>query len=294
MKLRWTIVLPITALLFGCALLGAPEAERTPEPTEVPATPVVTAVPEETPVAVAIETATPAAAPTVPPPPTPEPTPTPEPPLYGITIAIDPGHQAKPDYGMIPLGPDSTEQTYACTAGTRGIASNVYEYQVNLDVAQKLKALLEANGATAILTRTTNDVNLSQSARAAIINESEADLAILLHCNGTDDTSERGAFMMVPEHDCTEHFSENTEAADTILASYCAATGIAVHKLPGITYRRDQACFNWCTRPVICIEMGYLSNETEDLLLTNAAFQDKMAFGISEGILTYFNSGATE
>lgn len=291
MKHRWTAVLLITALLLGCAGLNAPEIEQTAEPTSEP---VVDSVPVETPISMTVAAATPTAPPTLPPPPTPTPSPTPQPPLYGLTIGLDPGHQARPNYAKEPVGPDAEEEVSKCTAGTRGIASNVYEYQVNLDVARKLKALLEENGATVVLTREDSDVNLSGSERAAIMNEHEVDLALVLHCNGTDDTSVRGAFMMVPEYDCTDSFSENVRAANAILAAYCAATGLDIHKRPGITYRHDQSCFNWCKRPIICIEMGYMSNETEDLLLTNAAFQDKMAFGIFEGILTHFNSGATE
>ena len=226
--------------------------------------------------------------------PTPTPTPTPQPPLYGITIGIDPGHQTRPDYATEPIGPDTEEQTEKCTAGTRGIASNVYEYEVNLSVAKKLVPLLEAKGATVVLTRTENDVNLSERERAGIINAYAVDLAILLHCNGTDDTSVRGAFVLVPSRERTATFSENVRAAKEIVSAYCERTGIAQRSHNGVAYRDDLTCFNWCERPVVCLEMGHLSNETEDLLLTNDAFQDKMAVGILEGILAYFNSAAAE
>ena len=158
----------------------------------------------------------------------------------------------------------------------------------------KLKALLEADGATVVLTRTANDVNLSNRDRAQIMNENEVDLAIRLHCNGTDDTSIRGAFMLVPTRERTAYFSENVRAAQSVIDAYCAATGLGVRMRGGITYRDDQTGFNWCTRPIICIEMGHMSNETEDLLLTNAAFQDKMAFGIYQGILGYFHPETTD
>ena len=294
MRHRLTAVLLVSALLFGCVGFRASETGQTPEPTVPEDTPIAESVPVITPLDVTVNAATPAAPPTIPPTPSPSPTPTPLPPLYGKTIGLDPGHQARPNHAKEPVAPDSSEEASKCTAGTCGIASNVYEYQVNLDVAKKLAALLEANGATVILTRTESDVNLSNRDRAALMNEHEVDLAICLHCNGTDNTNVRGAFMLVPAQDCTNSFSENVRAASAIIDSYCAATGIGVRKHSGITYRRDQTVFNWCNRPIVCIEMGHMSNETEDLLLTNAAFQDKMAFGISEGILTYFNSEATE
>ena len=283
----------IAALLFGCAGFGAPKIEATPQPTVPEGTPVADSVPVVTPQSVTLEQ--PKATPlTPPPPPTPTPTPTPQPPLTGITIGLDPGHQARANNATEPIGPDRSEEKSKCSGGTRGIASNVYEYQVNLDVAKKLKALLEQAGATVVMTRTENDVNLSNRERAEFMNEHEVDLAVRLHCNGTDDTTVRGAFMLVPAKDCTETFSENVRAATAIIESYCAVTGIGMRKHGGITYRTDQTGFNWCKRPIVCIEMGHMSNETEDLLLTNAAFQDKMALGIFEGILTYFSSEATE
>ena len=41
-----------------------------------------------------------------------------------------------------------------------------------------------------------------------------------------------------------------------------------------MTYRSDQTGFNWCTRPIINIEMGHLSNPDDDKLLSDEAFQN--------------------
>ena len=71
-------------------------------------------------------------------------------------------------------------------------------------------------------------------------------------------------------------------------------TGLSMRKNKGISYSSTQTGFNWCTRPIVCIEMGHMSNATEDLLLTNDAFQDKMALGVFEGILAYFRPEASE
>lgn len=290
---RLILVLLLSALLLGCAGFLAPEIEPTPAPTEPVSTPVEESVAFSTPIDETV--AAPTDVPLTPPPlPTPTPTPTPQPPLYGIVIGIDPGHQARPNFATEPIAPQSETQQVKCSAGTVGIASGVAEYEVNLRVALKLAALLEAQGATVVLTRTSNDVNLSERERAEIMNENEVDLAIRLHCNGADDTRIRGAFMLVPARECTATFSENVRAAQAIIESYCAATDLPLRKNNGITYRDDQTGFNWCTRPVICIEMGYLSNESEDLLLTNDAFQDKMALGIYLGILGYFQPERTE
>ena len=273
-------------LLCACAQQPEPVAPTpdtpTPEPTLAPAE-------EET---IVIPTPIPEVVYDVPLPTedTEEPaTPEPLPPLTGLIIGIDPGHQQYADHGEEWVSPDEEETRERCSAGTRGITSNVYEYQVNLDVALKLKALLEAQGAKVILTRNKNDVQISNRERAEVFNRGEVDFAIVLHCNGTDDPAVHGAFAMVPTKQHTAYFSENVRAASAIIERYCISTGLDVRKGNGIAYRDDQTCLNWCERPIICMEMGYLSNEKEDMLLTNAAFQDKMAFGILDGILGYFS-----
>ena len=292
--LRLFLICGLLCLLCACSVFPEQVIE-TPAPTEA-ITPVPTTAPPEE---VLVEV------PTLPVPevlevPTAEPesqshvTPEPLPPLAGRVIGIDPGHQKKADHDPEPIAPDSDKTKSKCSSGTRGVVSNIYEYEVNLIVAQKLKPLLETQGAKVVMTRTENDVNISNRQRAEFMNEHEVDLAIRLHCNGTDDPTVRGAFMLVPNKECTSFFSENVQAASTIIEHYCAVTGLSMRKNKGISYSSEQTGFNWCNRPIICIEMGHLSNETEDLLLTNDAFQDKMAVGIFEGILAYFHPEASE
>jgi N-acetylmuramoyl-L-alanine amidase len=289
-KLR-VIILMLSMLALAC---------ETPQAAEVPVTSAPTDAPKEEIIMIteAESAPTPSELPTLPPTPeptsvptaTPEPTPEPTPPpLEGVRIGIDPGHQLRPNYDPEPNAPDSEETKAKCSSGTRGIATGVYEYEVNLSVSLKLKALLEEAGAEVFLTRTTNNVNLSNRERAEFFNSMEVDLAIRIHCNGTDDTKIRGAFMLLPSRERTSFYNENVRAATAIIEQYCQETGLSPRKNNGITYSSSQTGFNWCTRPIVCIEMGHLSNETEDLLLTNDSFQDKMAVGIYRGILAYFD-----
>lgn len=284
----WVWALVFLLLLCACAQQPEPVAETPlPEPTLAPAEEETIVIPTPVPqVAFNVPAQTEDPSGSV--------TPEPLPPLAGRVIGIDPGHQQTADTDGEQNAPDSSELSEKCSAGTRGISSNVYEYQVNLSIALKLKALLEAKGAKVILTRASNDVNISGRQRAELFNRAEVSLAICLHCNGTDDPSVRGAFMMVPTKERTDSFAENVQAATAIIGRYCAATGLSMRKNKGITYRSDQTCFNWCRRPIVCIEMGHLSNEKEDMLLTNTSFQDKMAFGILDGILAYFNPESNE
>lgn len=204
--------------------------------------------------------------------------------LHGLIIGIDPGHQAHSNSELEPVAPGSSEQKKKVSSGTSGTISGVREHEVNLAVGLLLRDLLEAEGATVIMTRETADVDISNAERAQIFNAYQVDLGLRIHCNGSEDESVQGAFMLVP----TENpFQEDCiRAAETILSAYGAVTGINIDR--GLTFRSDQTGFNWCERPVVNIEMGHMTNPEEDRKLTEPDFQVKMAEGLYQGILAFF------
>ena len=208
--------------------------------------------------------------------------------LEGITIGIDPGHQSHANHDTEPQSPGSSVMKAKCSSGTEGLTTWTPEYEVNLKVSLKLASLLEKQGATVIMTRTENDVDVSNIERASIMNDNNVCLAVRIHCNGGYNTAVKGAFMLVPEKGCTDYYDENVRAARAIIDEYCLETGIQKIKDNGLTYRDDQTGFNWCTRPIVCIEMGHLSNAQEELLLIDDAFQDKMARGLYKGLVKFF------
>jgi len=247
-------------------------------------TPAQTVMPALTP------TLAPTLTPTPEPTPTPTPTPTPEPakPLTGWVIGVDPGHQAHSNSEQEPVAPGSSETKKKVSSGTYGRFSGVREYVVNLDVALLLRDLLEEAGATVVMTRETSDVDISNVERAQLFNEKEVDIGVRIHCNGSEDTSVHGAFMLVPTKN---PYKEDCElAARLVLDAYGEETGISISK--GLTYRSDQTGFNWCERAVINIEMGHMTNEEEDYKLVDPDFQKKMARGIFNGLLDYAQAKA--
>lgn len=216
---------------------------------------------------------------------TPEPTQTPAPKklLSGYIIGIDPGHQRHGNHDKEPQAPGSDMMKAKVSSGTEGIYTHVPEYQVNLDVGLLLRDMLEDAGATVVMTRTTNDVDITNIERAQLFNRKKTDYAIRLHCNGSDNHDKHGAFMLIPTKN--PYLSECKRAAQLLIDAYCEATGA---KNLGLTYRSDQTGFNWCERMIINIEMGHLSNRDEDILLTSRDYQEKMAEGLFDGIVRYF------
>lgn len=290
-------LLVIAALLIVCALgcvgQGAAQPAATPVPTAAPVVveAVMTAQPTAASTPIPTPTEVPTPAPTDTPEPTPEPTPTPTPkPLEGIVIGLDPGHQRVYDPKPEPVAPGSSKTKQKVAGGCRGVKSGVYEYEVVLNVGLYLRDLLEEQGATVVMTHDTLDVNISNIERAQVFNDNNVDLGIRLHCNKADDRKTRGAFMIVPKESRTSFYEFNVRAAKTILAAYLEATGLPMRYQDGMTYRADQTGFNWCTRPIINIEMGHLSCPEEDALLSTEEFQQIMAQGLCNGIVEFFTN----
>ncbi len=226
----------------------------------------------------------PVSTPTPTPEPTEEPTPTPQPKtLEGIVIGIDPGHQAKANSAQEPVAPGSDETKDMVSTGAAGVETGTAEHVINLAVAMELKDLLESAGAYVIMTRQSADVDISNIARAQAFNEAGVILGIRLHCNGEDDKELTGAFMLAPEENPYEEIC--LAAAEEILAVYCEETGL---ENKGVSVRDDQTGFNWCTRPVINLEMGHLSNAEEEKKLVDPDFQEVMARGIFDGVQKFF------
>lgn len=283
----------IAMLLAGAILLACvpqeealPTAAPTPEIGEAPEVAVVVTA-TETPAQIATVPPTPSPSPTPEPtePPTPSPTPKP---LEGIVIGIDPGHQRVYNPHPEPVAPGSSQTKQKVAGGCRGVKSGVYEYEVVLNVGLYLKALLEEQGATVVITHDTLDVDISNIERAQFFNDNNVDLGIRLHCNKSGDKKVKGAFMLIPTENRTDFYTFNRRAAEIVLEEYLRETGLSIRYKTGITERGDQTGFNWCKRPIINIEMGHLSNPDDDALLSDDAFQQRMAQGLCNGIVRFF------
>jgi N-acetylmuramoyl-L-alanine amidase len=211
-------------------------------------------------------------------------------PLSGRTIGLDPGHQAHADEALEPVSPGSKVMKAKTSSGTQGRYTRIPEYVVNLQAALKLKAKLEALGAKVVMTRETNDVDISNIARAQIMNKAGVDCWLRIHANGNADTSVNGMFMLVPAKGCLDTsdsgvYGASVSLGKTLLRDAAASSGA---KGLGLEPRSDQTGFNWSALPVCNIEMGYMTNKTEDYALTSGAYQDKIASGLAQGFVDYF------
>ncbi len=205
----------------------------------------------------------------------------------GYVICIDAGHQGRADMDKEPVGPGATTTKAKVDGGTCGIKTGLTEYNLNLSIALKLQKKLEDSGYTVIMTRTSNDVNLSNSERALMANEAQADAFIRIHADGCDIKSVNGATALcqTEENQYTQHYEESRLLADSIVNGVSDATGC---KNRGVTETDTMTGINWSQVPTAVIEVGYLSNPEEEALLNTDEYQSLIAKGIADGVEKYF------
>ncbi len=205
-----------------------------------------------------------------------------------VAVVIDPGHQLSADTTREANGPGSSTMKAKVTGGTTGVASGVPEYQLNLDISLLLEKELESRGYTVYLTRSTNDVNISNRERAEYAASVGGTIFIRIHANGSDDSSVNGALTLCPssENEYVAYLAEDSMAlSESILTAYCSATGLVSQ---GCQTSDTMTGINWSTIPVVILEMGYMTNEEEDLKMQDSTFRARMVQGIANGIDDYF------
>lgn len=203
-------------------------------------------------------------------------------------VAIDAGHQTRANNEKEPNAPGSSIMKAKVTGGAQGCVTRQTEYELNLAVAKKLKKELEARGYEVIMIRESNDVNISNVKRAEIANDAGADAFIRIHANSYDNSSLTGAMTICQTSGnpyCKSTYKESKALSVSVLDHIVSRTGCRRERV----WETDTMTgINWCKVPVTIVEMGYLSNPTEDRKLATDDYRNKMALGIADGIDEFF------
>lgn len=208
----------------------------------------------------------------------------------GKIVALDPGHQSS-EIDMSaqePVGPGATETKMKATTGTSGRYSGVPEYELVLEVGLALRDELENRGYEVVMTREDNMTAISNKERAELAANAGADVLVRLHADGNDDSSVHGAMTMVPSSNnayVADLHDDSYALGGAIINAYCDKTGM---KNNGVVLTDTMSGINWSTIPVTILEMGYMTNESDDMNMQDEAFRANMILGIADGIDDYF------
>ncbi len=217
-------------------------------------------------------------------------------------IVIDPGHGGH-DTGTI--GPTGLE-----------------EKTVVLDVALKLRKLLEQNtGCEVVMTRS-GDTFVPLEERTAIANEKSADLFISIHANASQDNSARGIetyylnFTSSPEalevaarenassqeavHQLqdlikkiamTEKIEESEDFARQVQREvYTRVTKVSGAQADRGIKKAPFVVLIGANMPSVLAEISFLTNPRDERLLRRSDYREKIAYALFEGIQGYLKT----
>lgn len=177
--------------------------------------------------------------------------------LKNKTIVIDPGHGGE-DGG---------------TVGRNG----TLEKRLTLQTATYLSEKLKSAGANVIVTRD-SDLFLSLTSRVETGYDKNADAFISLHYDSSKDHSVRGL---------TTYFYHSWQK-ELAVELHAAAVDQTMQEDRGVRFG-DYYVIRENNKKAVLIELGYLSNPTEELLVRSDEYQKSAATGIYEGLERYFN-----
>ena len=207
--------------------------------------------------------------------------------VWTPVVVLDPGHSAIVAGGYEALGPGSSQLKSKDTQGTQGVATGVEEYKLTLNIGLQLRTLLQKRGFKVVMTRTNSKVALSCIDRAKIANKAHADAYVRIHANGSDSSSANGAMTICTTRNSpyiSSMYKKNKSLSNAVLNAYVSATGC---RKEYIWETDSMTGNNWSKVPTTLIEMGYMSNPSEDRRMQQTSYQKKMVRGIANGIEDY-------
>ena len=203
------------------------------------------------------------------------------------TVVLDPGHG----------GPDQGAHAQ----------NGLSEKSLTLDLARRVRALLEQKGYNVVLTRN-DDRETPLDSRSALARTRKADLFVSMHFNSaTPSTEPRGAetFCLTPtgtQSTSTKSatlsaadfvtFSGNRFDNDNVVLAHCIQQSLvgrtgAVER--GVKRARFEVLKD-LTCPGVLVECGFLSNAADTRLIGQSSYREKLAAAILVGIETYKNA----
>jgi N-acetylmuramoyl-L-alanine amidase len=169
-----------------------------------------------------------------------------------ITVVIDAGHGGY-DRGGIP-------------------GQRVSEKEMTLDVARRLKNVLEASGYRVVMTRN-SDVFVPLGTRCAIANSYRNAIFVSVHFNSA---TRRGASGIE-----TYFYSRDSLSLASAIHHY--VSGGAPSENRGVR-RRGYYVLRRTNMPAVLVECGFLTNPTEAAYAQNASYRQKLAEAIASGV----------
>jgi N-acetylmuramoyl-L-alanine amidase len=215
-------------------------------------------------------------------------------PLAGIVIAIDPGHNG----GNASHAATVRKKVFvgngwkACNTTGTSTRSGLSEHRFTFSVANRVKARLEALGATVYLTRKTDKgVGPCVNVRGKFGRKVHARLLVSIHADGSG-ASHRGFVVIKPGR--VPRYTDDIVVSSATLATAMRG-GLLDAGMPianyyatnGIKRRTDLGTLNMSDVPAVMVELGNMKNAGDARRMTTASGQARYASGLVAGIRAF-------
>ena len=205
--------------------------------------------------------------------------------LKGVTVCIDPGHQRQTQVETVKRAPNMSERVTTRVGSASGMATGRKESIVTLEVGVLLRDLLLAEGATVVMTRDTQKTFVGMLERADIPNNAGADFVLRLHCNSGNQWA-KGIQVYYPSDSSYAREVADMDTYRTMGNTLLSAIKTATGQTRGdCTLNNSYVGNNWSKMPSFLVEMGYMTSQEEDYLLSTPVYQQWLAQGMVEGVV---------
>lgn len=170
----------------------------------------------------------------------------------------------------------------------------ISEADINIEIALKLQKLLEASGATVILTRSDENAIYSENAksirekkisdtknRVKLANSSNADIFVSIHLNKINECQYCG---------WQTFYKNGNDNGKKLATAIQNNLNLAIQKENERVPLKINNVYiiKHIEIPTVIVECGFLSNEKEKKQLQEEEYQNKLTWGIYNGIMDYF------
>lgn len=150
------------------------------------------------------------------------------------------------------------------------------EKNINLDIAKRVKAKLETYNLNVIMTRD-NDTYVSLEDRVIIANKAKADYFISIHCNSALNYNVYGSSVYIVRKGTI------AETLGGHILGELVKRGQVNRGINEATYH----VLVKTTMPAVLVETDFISNEIIEKEMNKEEWREKIADGISEGIIKF-------
>lgn len=208
-----------------------------------------------------------------------------------VSVTKEDGNQAGNSQKVVILDPGHGGEDPGAVSDYSGIR----EKDVNLEIAFKVKELLEAEGYRVIMTREEDKLQYNDEAktlyqkrkqdltrRKKIMDEAGADIVVSIHLNKFGQTQYYGAQTFYPPN------SPKSQKLAVCIQKRLREMVDPSNNRQSLVKKEPIIILRDLKTTTAVVECGFLSNREEESRLATEEYRDKLAAAIKQGIMDYF------